>query len=80
MIVLMTASAAFLTVQIDPPSRVGRLNYMEGPVSFQPGGINKWRRNISLRAVVFIIRGWILNVRKKGQLAYQCPRCNYSTA
>src|SRR5713101_909212 len=42
MIVLITASAAFLTAQIDPPSRVGRLNYMEGPVSFQPGGINEW--------------------------------------
>src|SRR5260370_6090964 len=42
MIVLMTASAAFLTAQIDPPSRVGRLNYVEGPVSFQPGGIDEW--------------------------------------
>src|SRR5580704_4568991 len=26
----------------DPPSRVARLNYMEGSVSFQPGGENDW--------------------------------------
>jgi hypothetical protein len=26
----------------DPPSRVARLNYMEGTVSFQPGGENDW--------------------------------------
>src|ERR1035437_9566013 len=39
--VLMVASTAFLAAQ-DPPSRVGRLNYREGPVSFQPTGINEW--------------------------------------
>src|ERR1700693_5309934 len=26
----------------DPPSRVARLNYMDGSVSFQPGGENDW--------------------------------------
>jgi hypothetical protein len=26
----------------DPPSRVARLNYMQGSVSFQPGGENDW--------------------------------------
>jgi hypothetical protein len=26
----------------DPPSRVGRLNYMSGQVSFAPGGIDQW--------------------------------------
>jgi len=41
-VVLMAASAAFLGAQIDPPSRVGRLNYREGPVSFQPSGIDDW--------------------------------------
>jgi uncharacterized protein DUF6600 len=40
--VLMAASAAFLAAQIDPPSRVARLNYMDGPVSFRPTGINEW--------------------------------------
>ncbi|MGA8500809.1 MAG: DUF6600 domain-containing protein [Candidatus Sulfotelmatobacter sp.] len=28
--------------QQDPPTRVARLNYMEGSVSFQPGGENDW--------------------------------------
>jgi FecR protein len=26
----------------DPPSRIARLNYMQGSVSFQPGGENEW--------------------------------------
>ena len=41
-IVLTVASAAFLAAQIDPPGRVGRLNYIDGPVSFQPAGVNDW--------------------------------------
>jgi hypothetical protein len=40
--VLIVASAAFLTAQTDPPGRVGRLNYIDGPVSFQPAGVNDW--------------------------------------
>ena len=40
-LVLMAASATFLAAQ-DPPSRVGRLNYRDGPVSFQPTGMNEW--------------------------------------
>ena len=26
----------------DPPGRVGRLNYVNGPVSYAPGGLNQW--------------------------------------
>ncbi len=40
--VLIVASAPFLAAQIDPPGRVGRLNYADGPVSFQPAGVNEW--------------------------------------
>jgi hypothetical protein len=40
--VLILASAAFLAAQTDPPGRVGRLNYIDGPVSFQPAGVNDW--------------------------------------
>ena len=40
--VLIVASAALLAAQIDPPGRVGRLNYIAGPVSFQPAGVNDW--------------------------------------
>ena len=39
--VLLMASATFLAAQ-DPPGRVGRLNYREGPVSYQPPGLNDW--------------------------------------
>ncbi len=35
------SSAAFAD-QDDPPSRVGRLAYVEGAVSFQPGGTEDW--------------------------------------
>ena len=28
--------------QDDPPGRVGRLNYISGAVSFQPGGVDEW--------------------------------------
>jgi hypothetical protein len=41
-IVLTVAAASFLGAQTDPPGRVGRLNYMDGPVSFQPAGVNDW--------------------------------------
>jgi hypothetical protein len=40
--VLLAASAAFVAAQIDPPSRVGRLNYRDGAVSLRPTGINEW--------------------------------------
>jgi hypothetical protein len=40
--VLIVASAALLTAQTDPPGRVGRLNYIDGLVSFQPAGVNDW--------------------------------------
>ena len=39
---LIVASAAFLAAQTDPSGRVGRLNYMDGSVSFQPAGVNDW--------------------------------------
>ena len=37
---LTIAAAAF--GQADPPSRVARLNYMQGPVSFRPAGVDDW--------------------------------------
>src|SRR6266478_6124750 len=40
--ILMVSLASFLGAQVDPPSRVGRLSYREGPVSLQPTGINDW--------------------------------------
>jgi hypothetical protein len=36
----------------DPPSRVARLNFMEGSVSFQPGGENDWVTAVLNRPLV----------------------------
>jgi hypothetical protein len=36
----------------DPPSRVARLNYIEGSVSFQPGGENDWVTAVLNRPLV----------------------------
>ena len=41
-ILLIAVSAAILVAQTDPPGRVGRLNYIDGPVSFQPAGVTDW--------------------------------------
>jgi Family of unknown function (DUF6600) len=40
--VLIVASAAFLAAQTDPSGRVGRLNYIDGSVSFQPASVDDW--------------------------------------
>ena len=36
------ASAMLAAAQSDPPGRVGRLNYITGPVSLQPAGVDDW--------------------------------------
>jgi hypothetical protein len=35
-------AVSFAAAQDDPPGRVGRLNYVSGTVSFQPGGVEDW--------------------------------------
>jgi hypothetical protein len=42
LIILLIAVSAFLAAQTDPSGRVGRLNYSNGPVSFQPAGVTDW--------------------------------------
>src|SRR5579864_7319363 len=39
---LIFAAGAALAQDADPPSRVGRLNYMNGPVSFRPASVEEW--------------------------------------
>src|ERR1700678_3081752 len=39
---LLAVSAASAFGQADPPSRVARLNFQQGPVSFRPGGVDSW--------------------------------------
>lgn len=45
--VILTAAIGLLMwgglyAQVDPPSRVARLSYVYGPVSFQPAGVDDW--------------------------------------
>src|ERR1700720_1551496 len=47
-IVLPTGSAA-QDGQDDPPSRVARLGYMEGSISFQPAGETDWVQAVANR-------------------------------
>src|SRR5580658_7700846 len=39
---LLTVVAASAFGQADPPARVARLNFQQGPVSFRPGGVDDW--------------------------------------
>ena len=39
---LAIAAVSALADAGDPPSRVARLNYLEGPVSFRPGSVEDW--------------------------------------
>ena len=41
-VVLMAAAAPALADDGDPPSRVARLNYESGSVSFRPGSADDW--------------------------------------
>ncbi|HLJ44446.1 MAG TPA: DUF6600 domain-containing protein [Bryobacteraceae bacterium] len=38
----LVAAIGIAAAQNDPPGRVGRLNYINGPVSLQPAGVDDW--------------------------------------
>ena len=41
-VLLLAVPSAALAQDADPPSRVARLNFIEGSVSFQPAGESEW--------------------------------------
>ena len=41
-VLIWSASTAAMAQAGDPPSRVARLNYLGGPVSFRPGSVEDW--------------------------------------
>ena len=41
-LIFLFAITAALLAQLDPSGRVGRLSYVNGPVSFQPAGVADW--------------------------------------
>ena len=40
--ILLFAISSAVLAQSDPSGRVGRLSYVDGPVSFQPAGVTEW--------------------------------------
>jgi hypothetical protein len=42
LVLMLFGAAASIVLAQDPPSRAGRLNYVSGSVSFQPGGVDQW--------------------------------------
>lgn len=55
-LVAFTSAGAF--ADADPPSRVARLNYMQGEVSVQPGGVNDWVAAVMNRPLTTADRVW----------------------
>jgi hypothetical protein len=56
-LVLLVTSAA-LSAFADPPSRAVRLQYISGPVSIQPGGVNDWVAAVVNRPLTTADRVW----------------------
>jgi len=57
-ILLITAVAGLHADVGDPPSRVARLNYLDGSVSFQPGGEDNWVPAVPNRPLITGDRLW----------------------
>ena len=66
--------------QDDPPSRVARLGYMEGSVSFQPAGESDWVQAVSNRPMTTGDKLWAdQNSRAELQLGSAVIRLNANT-
>ena len=55
---LFIAFCALPSFAGDPPSRVARLNYMNGDVSMQPGGVDDWAPAVINRPITTADRLW----------------------
>jgi uncharacterized protein DUF6600 len=56
--VALFVSVAALSAFADPPSRAVRLQYISGPVSIQPGGVNDWVEAVVNRPLTTADRIW----------------------
>src|SRR5437763_1011142 len=41
-VLLLILAGAFTTIKADPPARIGRINYINGSVSFERGDLDEW--------------------------------------
>src|SRR6266581_2946036 len=66
--------------QYDPPSRVARLGYMQGSVSFQPAGESEWVQAVPNRPMTTGDKLWAdANSRAELQLGSAVIRLNANT-
>src|SRR5579863_1629836 len=78
MIVLSTAASA--QDQEDPPSRVARLGYMQGSVSFRPAGESDWVQAVPNRPMTTGDQLWVdQNSRAEVELGYAVIRLAANT-
>ena len=57
-VLALFVSFAALSAFADPPSRAVRLQYISGPVSIQPGGVNDWVEAVVNRPLTTADRVW----------------------
>jgi len=57
--ILLIAIAAALAAPTDPSGRVGRVSYINGPVSFQPAGITDWVDADIIRPLTTGDQAWV---------------------
>src|SRR5215472_14942572 len=57
-LIALFVSVAALSAFADPPSRAVRLQYISGPVSIQPGGVNDWVEAVVNRPLTTADRVW----------------------
>src|SRR5579871_6386473 len=78
---LTLAVASVAAAQQDPPGRVGRLGYMQGSVSFQPGGVDDWVPANPNRPLITGDRLWVdQNSRAEMHIGGSALRLNAGTA
>jgi hypothetical protein len=77
----MTLAVAAIAAAQDPPGRVGRLGYVQGAVSFQPGGVDDWVPADPNRPLITGDRLWVdQNARAEMHIGGSALRLNAGTA
>ncbi len=77
----ITLAAGSIAAAQDPPGRVGRLGYMTGSVSFQPGGVDDWVPADPNRPLITADRLWVdQNSRAEMHIGGTGVRMNAGTA
>ena len=80
-LIWLTLAVAAIASAQDPPGRVGRLGYMTGSVSFQPGGVDDWVPANPNRPLITGDHLWVdQNSRAEMHIGGSAVRLNAGTA